>query len=272
MLVDTHAHVNLDHYKNDADEVINRALGNGVSMINVGVDFKTSKKAIGLAEKFSGVWAAVGFHPNDSREEFSQQALKELALNPRVVGIGETGLDYYRIKGNEEENKNNQKEIFKKQIELALELKKPLIIHCREAHSAGSGQARSAGSGQAHGDLLEILKSYFINLKSKQAGVLHSFSGNLEQAEKYREMGFKIAFNGIITFSRDYDEVILKTPLEDILIETDCPFLAPVPYRGQRNEPLHVIEVAKKIAEIKGALFDEIASQTTANACKVFNL
>ncbi len=103
-------------------------------------------------------------------------------------------------------------------------------------------------------------------------GVLHSFSGNLEQAEKYREMGFKIAFNGIITFSRDYDEVVLKTPLEDILIETDCPFLTPIPYRGKRNEPLYVVEVAKKIAEIKKLSLEKIAEQTTKNAKELFGI
>ena len=255
MLIDTHAHLNLKDYKNDADEVIKRALENGVWMINAGVSFETSKKAVELAEKFSGVYAAVGFHPNDSKEEFDYSVLKELAANPKVVAIGETGLDYHRIENNELRIKEKQKEIFKKQIELALELEKPLIIHCREAHN----------------DLLEILNSKFSILNS-QPGVLHSFSGGLEEAGKYREMGFKIAFNGIITFSRDYDEVILRTPLEDILIETDCPFLTPVPYRGKRNEPLYVIEVAKKIAEIKGLSLGKIAGQTTENAKELFGI
>ena len=255
MFVDTHAHLNLKDYKNDADEVIERALENGVWMINAGVGFETSKKAVELAEKFSGVYAAVGFHPNDSKEEFDYSVLKELAANPKVVAIGETGLDYHRIENNELRIKEKQKEIFKKQIELALELEKPLIIHCREAHN----------------DLLEILNSKFSILNS-QPGVLHSFSGGLEEAGKYREMGFKIAFNGIITFSRDYDEVILRTPLEDILIETDCPFLTPVPYRGKRNEPLYVIEVAKKIAEIKELSLEKIAGQTTENAKELFGI
>jgi len=265
MLIDTHAHLNLKDYKNDADEVIKRALENGVWMINAGVGFETSKKAVELAEKFPGVYAAVGFHPNDSKEEFDYSVLKELAANPKVVAIGETGLDYHRIENNEfspEANpplagriKEKQKEIFKKQIELALELKKPLIIHSREAHN----------------DLLEILNSKF-SILNFQPGVLHSFSGGLEEAGKYREMGFKIAFNGIITLSRDYDEVILRTPLEDILIETDCPFLTPVPYRGKRNEPLYVIEVAKKIAEIKGLSLGKIAGQTTENAKELFGI
>ncbi|MFA5099094.1 MAG: TatD family hydrolase [Candidatus Paceibacterota bacterium] len=256
MFIDTHAHLNLKDYKDDADGVIKRALENDVWMINAGVDFETSKKAIEIAEKFPGVYAAVGFHPNNSKEEFNYLTIKELALNPKVVAIGETGLDYYRIKGDEVENKNKQKEIFKKQIELAFELKKPLIIHCRDAHD----------------DLSKILKSYFLNLKPGLSGVLHSFSGNIEQAGKYRKMGFKIAFNGIITFSRDYDEVILKTPIEDILIETDCPFLTPVPHRGKRNEPLYVIEVAKKLAEIKTMSLEKIGEQTTKNAKELFGI
>ncbi len=255
MFIDTHAHLNLGDYKNDADKVIKGALENGVFMINVGVDFKTSKKAIELAEKYSSVYAAVGFHPNDSKEEFDYSTIKELAKNKRVVAIGETGLDYYRIKDDEIENKNKQKEIFKKQIELALELKKPLIIHCRGAHN----------------DLISILNTKY-SIQNTRSGVLHSFSGNLEQAEKYHEIGFKIAFNGIITFSRDYDEVILKTPLEDILIETDCPFLTPNPYRGKRNEPLYVVEVAKKIAEIKNLSLGEIEEQTTKNAQELFSI
>ncbi len=255
MLIDTHAHLNFRDYKNDVDEVIKRALGNGVWMINVGVDFETSKKAVELAEKFPGVYAAVGFHPNDSREEFNILALKELAASSKVVAIGETGLDYYRIKKGDLSIKEKQKNIFESQIKLSLELKKPLIIHCREAHN----------------DLFEIIsKSQITN--HKMVGVLHSFSGNLEQAEKYREMGFKIAFNGIITFSRDYDEVVLKTPLEDILIETDCPFLTPIPYRGKRNEPLYVVEVAKKIAEIKKLSLEKIAEQTTKNAKELFGI
>lgn len=259
MFIDTHAHLNLKEFKDDAEEVIKRTLENGVFMINVGTDFETSKKAVELAKKFSGVYAAVGFHPNDSKEEFSCLALKELSASLKVVAIGETGLDYYRIKNDEIENKNKQKEIFKKQIELAFELKKPLVIHCREAHD----------------DLFKIISNYYPLAGgpiTKNIGVLHSFSGNLEQAKKYREMGFKIAFNGIITFSRGYDEVVSKTPLEDILIETDCPFLAPIPYRGKRNEPLYVVEVAKKIAEIKELSLEKVEEQTTKNAKEFFSI
>lgn len=250
-IIDTHAHLNFKAYEKDRDEVIKRALKNGIWMINVGADFETSKKAVELAREYpQGIFAAVGFHPSSVKgEEFSYEKYKELALNEKVVAIGEIGLDYYRIKDNDLKIKEKQKEIFIKQIELALEMDKPLIIHCRDAHK----------------DVLEILNS-------KLKGVIHCFSGNYKQARQYRQMGFKIAFNGIITFSRDYDKVILDTPIEDILLETDCPYLAPVPFRGQRNEPLYVMEVAKKLAELKNLSFEEISERTATNAIEVFRL
>ena len=251
LLIDTHAHLNFKAYKEDGDEVIKRSLKNGVWLINVGAEWDTSKRAVEYVEKYpKGVFAAVGLHPFHVKDqEFSYKKYKELALKEKVVAIGEIGLDYYHIENDDQKIKLLQKQLFLEQLDLAEELKKPVIIHCREAHK----------------DVLEILKA-------NSKGVVHSFSGNYKQARQYRELGFKIAFNGIITFARDYDKVILDTPLEDILVETDCPYLTPVPYRGQRNEPLYVIEVAKKLAEIKRLSLEEVVNQTTANAKKVFNL
>lgn len=268
MLFDTHSHVNFGVFSKDADEVIKRALDSGVWLINVGADLETSKKAVELAEKYSkkysgGVYAAIGLHPNDFTKGFDYEVYKNLATNLKVVAIGETGLDYYRIKDEETRNKDGQKELFEKHISLAMELNKPLIIHCREA--------LSTSSGQAHDDIIQILNTKYKILNTR-AGILHSFSGNLEQAKQYIGLGFKIAFNGIITFSRDYDEVVREIPLENILIETDCPYLTPVPYRGQRNEPAYVIEVAKKLAEIKGLNLEEVAEKTTKNAKEVFGV
>ncbi len=307
MLIDTHAHINFKDYKDDGDEVIKRALENDVWLINVGAEFETSQRAVEYAEKYpQGVFAAVGLHPihlqvqkfkegdiefETKAEEFNYEKYKTLAHPPvggsKVVAIGEIGLDYYRFRGSTssmsdfpniddsvlrksdivklkrtsdvrklEDIKNLQKEIFSKQIELARELNKPIIIHCRNAHK----------------DLIEILKAKTHNLKPNLRGVVHSFSGNYEQARQYRELGLKIAFNGIITFSRDYDKIILGTPLEDILVETDCPYLAPIPYRGKRNEPIYVLEIAKKLAEIKKLPLEEIIKQTTINAQKVFDI
>jgi TatD DNase family protein len=150
--------------------------------------------------------------------------------------------------------KNLQKEIFLKHWELAREVKKPVIIHCREAHQ----------------DLLEVLKSEILH--SKLRGVVHCFSGNLKQAEKYLAMGFYLGFTGIITYTSSYDKIIKNLPLEKILIETDCPYLAPVPYRGKRNEPVYVKYTAQKIAEIRGLSLEEIAEQTFQNACQLFKI
>jgi len=253
--------------------VIKRALKNDVWLINVGAEIETSKRAVEYIQKYpQGVFAAVGLHPIHLQEQkikekdfeviikaekFDYEKYKVLAQNPKVVAIGEIGLDYYRIEqsANRQAQIEIQKEVFLKQLELAQELNKAVIIHCREAHN----------------DLLEII-SNFQFLISKPRGVIHSFSGNLKQARQYRQMGFKIAFNGIITFARDYDKVVLDTPLEDILLETDCPYLTPVPYRGKRNEPSYIIEIAKKIAEIKNISLEEVARQTTLNAKEVFGL
>ncbi len=255
-LIDTHAHINFKDYKADGDEVIKKSLENNVWLINVGSEFRTSKRAVEYSQKYAqGVFAAVGLHPINLAEEFDEKKYRELVKQPKVVAIGEIGLDYYRIDENDLKIKEKQKQIFKKQIELAMELDLPVIIHCRNAHE----------------DVLKIISSFQFPI-SKTRGVIHSFSGNYKQAREYRAMGFKIAFNGIITFARDYDKVILDTSLEDILLETDCPYLTPVPYRGQRNEPIYVIEVAKKLAEIKGLSLEQVAEQTTKNAREVFKI
>ncbi|MEK9183917.1 MAG: TatD family hydrolase, partial [Patescibacteria group bacterium] len=189
------------------------------------------------------------------RGDFDANYYRNLAKNHKVAAIGECGLDYFH-----KNNKEKQKEIFKKQIELALELDKPLIIHCR----------------QAHDDVLDILNSY---RGSMLRGNIHFFSGDWEQAQKYFNLGFLISFTGVITFpplrragTGDYDEIIKKAPLEKIMVETDAPFVTPVPYRGQRNEPFYVKEVAQKLAEVKGLSYEEVAKATTDNAVKLFNI
>ncbi|MBI4709207.1 MAG: TatD family hydrolase [Candidatus Portnoybacteria bacterium] len=274
MLIDTHAHINFIAYKEDGGEVIKRALENNTWIINVGSQWDTSRRAVEYAKKYEeGIFAAVGLHPIHLRsikikEEFDEQELlefetqeekfdyekyKTLASESGAIAIGETGLDYYRI--NEEDKENQiklQKENFLAHIKLAQEISKPLIVHCREAHN----------------EVLEILKSQVTS--DKLQGVIHSFSGRLSQAEQYLEMGFYLGFNGIITFARDYDKVIKEIPLERILVETDCPYLTPIPFRGKRNEPLYVKYVAEKIAEIKGVSFDEVSEVTTDNARGLF--
>jgi len=281
MLIDTHAHVNFIGYKEDGDEVIKRALANNVWLINIGSQSDTSRRAVEYAEKFrQGVFAAIALHPihlkgrkikeeldaqeslefETQEEKFDYEEYKKLATHPKVVAIGETGLDYYHLKSESPEEierlKNLQKQVFQKHLQLAQELGKPVAIHCREAHQ----------------DVLEILKAAVNSKQSTDRGVVHSFSGRWSQAEEYLAMGFYLAFNGIITFARDYDKVILNMPLERLLIETDCPYLAPVPFRGKRNEPLYVKYVAQKIAELRGISFDEVAEITTENAKRLFKI
>ena len=263
-MFDTHSHVNFPDFNKDREKVVKRSLENGVGMIVVGTSAENSKTAVGIAERYEqGVYATVGFHPG-SKEKFDYDYFLELAKKEKVVGIGECGLDYYRNQESQILNlksqnyKQKQKEIFKKQIELALEVNKPLIIHCRDAHD----------------DALDILKSYppAGGQASKLRGVLHFFSGTWEQAQRYFELGFLISFTGVITFVNNYNEAIKKSPLEKIMVETDAPFVAPVPYRGQRNEPFYVKEVAQKIADIKGISYQEVAKVTTENAIKLFNI
>ncbi len=275
MLIDTHAHVNFNVYKDDADEIIRRSLDGNIWMINVGSQYDTSKRAVEMAEKYKeGVYAAVALHPihlgsskfidkkeedpflkfKTQQEEFDKEKYGELAENPKVVAIGETGLDYYYVEN--EKLKEKQKEVFKQHLELAYELNKPLIFHCRKAYN----------------DLLEILRMVINDRRLTPRGVLHCFMGKKGLAKEFLDMGFYLGFNGLITYARDYDAVIKNMPLEKILIETDCPYLTPVPHRGERNEPLYVKYVAEKIAEIREISFEKVADQTTKNARELFGI
>ena len=250
MLVDTHAHLNFSSYKDDADEVIRRSLDEGMEIINVGSQRTTSQRAVEMAEKYpDGVYAAIGLHPiHAAEEEFNPDKYRELALSKKVVAIGEVGLDY---KSEYASFKEKQKEVFLKQLDLAGELNLPLMIHCRQAHE----------------DLIQPIKQ-LNNLTIR--GVIHCFTGTWTQAEEYLKMGFYLGFNGII-FKLDLDEVVKKTPLDRILLETDCPYLTPKPMEG-RNEPLYVKYVAQKIAELKEETFEKISEITTENAKELFRI
>ncbi|MBI5306685.1 TatD family hydrolase [Candidatus Wolfebacteria bacterium] len=289
MLIDTHAHLNLGDFKNDYKEAVQRALKKGVWLINVGTDFKNSKRAVEIADEYekglpaqAGVFAAIGVHSADSMEDFNKENFLELAKNKKVVAVGECGLDYYRIKNNELRIKNLQKELFLKHIELANEIKKPLIIHCRSenseraSHSAGRPWRASPSAGRdAHDDILKILKENQDYLIPERAGIMHFFGGDgaWENIDQYLNLGFYISFSGIITFPKySYFEDIARLPLNRILIETDAPFAAPQPYRGQRNEPVYIIETAKKMAEILRISFEEVCEITTENAKKIFQI
>lgn len=251
-IIDVHAHLQFPIFKNDVDAVVKRSLEQGIGMINAGVSKETSWAAVELAHNYpDGVWAAIGLHPTDADEYFDYDYYKKLAADSKVVAIGECGLDYYR----NSKIKDKQKEVFIRQIEFAGEVKKPLVIHCRSAFD----------------DLTDILNSQSRILNS-QPGIIHFFSGSQEDAQRLLNLGFSFTFGGVITFARDYDEVIKFLPLDRILLETDAPYVAPAPYRGRRNEPVYIIEIAQKIAEIKNLSYEKIAAITTANALRIFNI
>ena len=252
MFFDSHAHLNFKPFQKDYVRVIERCFENNVWLINVGSQYETSQRAVAIASEYEkGVWAAVGLHPVHIEDEiFNYQKYLELAKNPKVVAIGETGLDYYRITNPELRIK--QKELFLNHLKLAQELDKPLIVHCRNAYD----------------ELFQELRK----IKHQLKGTIHCFSGNYQQAKQYLELGFFLGFTGIITYSSEYDKLIKDLPLEKILIETDCPYLAPVPYRGKRNEPAYVKYTAQKIAEIRGFSLEKIAEQTVTNALNLFQI
>jgi len=252
MLIDTHAHLNFEAFKNDFEMVIHRAQSYGVAgIINVGSNLETSRRALEIAQKFPGVFAAVGLHPIHVKDEqFDESAFLKLAQNPKVVAIGETGLDFYHDRSTSE----LQKEIFQKHINIASQVGKPLVIHSREANDG----------------IVSLLIAQNLNLR----GIFHCFPGDLPMARLILDLGFHLSFTGLITFSKNYAnlQVVNEIPLEKIMVETDCPYLTPEPYRGQRNEPAYVAEVAKKIAEIKKISLGEVADQTTKNAINLFKL
>ncbi len=280
-LIDTHAHVNFKKFSEDAEGVILNSLNNETGMILVGTDYKTSKRALDLANKYEkGVYAAVGLHPShledvveesaDGREvireraeEFNYENYEKLASFEKVVAIGEIGLDYYHLKLNAdlEKAKKRQKEVFYNQLSLAGNLGLPAMIHCRVAHD----------------DLLKTLKEFRDENRDlvppgREWGVIHCFSGDENLAWQYFQLGLLISFTGIITFSQQWDDLIRKMPLDKFMVETDCPFLTPEPFRGQRNEPALVAYVADRIAEIRGLDFDRVAEVSTANAKRLFGI
>ena len=300
MLVDTHSHLNFKAYDKDREDVIQRTQKEGVVCIDIGTKYETSKNAIELAEKYDNIYAAIGMHPIHIKtdlmklkmdkeegafkplgEEYDVDRYRQLVVEDRkaecpdkgrtegpkepkrrrIVAIGEIGLDHYyrpKTKTKQEQFKEKQKQVFIQQLELAEELNLSVIIHCRSAFD----------------DLYEILKT------RKLKGVVHCFSGNWEEAQKYLDLGFYIGINGII-YKLDLKEVIEKTPLEKILLETDCPYLTPLPAVAlakagpegyARNEPIFVKYIAKTIAEIKKISFEQVAEITTANAMRLFRL
>ncbi|OLS34157.1 TatD family hydrolase [Bacillus sp. MRMR6] len=254
MLFDTHAHLNAEQYNEDLQEVIERAQEEGVSnIVVVGFDRPTIEKAMELAENYEFIYACVGWHPVDAIDmtEADLIWIEELAAHPKVVAIGEMGLDYHWDKS----PKEIQKSVFRKQIQLAKKVKLPIVIHNREATA----------------DIVEILRE---EGAEEVGGIMHCFSGSAEIAKECVNMNFYISLGGPVTFknAKKPKEVAAAIPLDKLLIETDCPYLTPHPHRGKRNEPSYVKLVAEQIAEIKGISLEEVAIETTRNAKKIFDI
>jgi TatD DNase family protein len=253
MLVDSHAHLQWTSFDKDRERVINRAMEADVKyIVNIGYDLDGSKKAIELAEKYEGLYATIGMHPHNA-SEFNEKVLdglRRLSENPKVVAIGEIGLDYYRNLS----PKAAQQKAFEAQLILAQELELPVVIHDRDAHA----------------DVLKTLSKF----KGKLTGVMHCFSGSLEMAEQCVKMDYYISFAGPITFpnANKLHETAKTIDLDKILIETDCPWLAPQEMRGKRNEPAFLPFTAEKIANIRGISLDALAEATTKNTKQIFQL
>ncbi|MCG7900092.1 MAG: TatD family hydrolase [Candidatus Thiodiazotropha weberae] len=256
MLVDSHCHLDrvaLDHYANDFGQFVSSTLDGGIShMLCVSIDLESWPSMVSLVESYPQISVSVGVHPNDrERHDPSPAELVELAQHPKVVAIGETGLDYFHGKGDLDWQRNR----FRQHIEAAKQAKLPLIIHTRDAREDTLSIMQSQGADQA-------------------GGVMHCFTENWSMAERAIEMGFFISFSGIITFKNaaDLREVVKRVPMQQLLIETDSPYLAPVPYRGKPNQPIYVHQVAECVAEIKGLGVEEVAVQTTENYYRCFPL
>jgi len=252
-IFDSHCHLQFPQYDVDRDEMIKRNLEKGVFMITAGASLETSKQAIELANRYDGIWATVGLHPDEINFEFQITDYEVLLKEKKVVAVGEVGLDYFRTP--EKEKRTRQKEVFEQFANLAKENNLPLVLHVRNDKLGAS----------AHDDMAELLSS-------DMRGVTHSFTGTLDEAKKYLNLGFYLGFNGIITFANQYDEIVKYSPIEQILLETDAPWLTPAPNRGKRNEPSGVFEVAKKIAELKQVAIQEVIEKTTKNCQNLFNI
>ncbi|MDW7671631.1 MAG: TatD family hydrolase [Bacillota bacterium] len=254
MFFDSHAHLGDHQYHDDQADTIQRAADAGVSLIlNPGADMESSAKAIRLAQRYEGIYAGVGMHPHDVKDmkPGDLDQLEAWTKEPKVMAIGEIGLDYhYHFSP-----KEDQQRWFREQLQLANRLNLPVIIHDREAH----------------GEVFEMIEAAGV---AGSGCVMHCYSGSVEMAREYVKRGIYLSLAGPVTFhnARKTREVAAEIPLEWLLIETDCPYLAPVPHRGRRNEPAYVVKVAEAIAAVKNVTLEEVARQTMANAKKLFRI
>jgi TatD DNase family protein len=255
-LIDSHAHLDFPQFDSDREQVIVRARGSGITaIINVGADLQSSKNSIELAERYPFIFAAVGIHPHDAKtlDEPALQELQNMARHPRVVAIGEIGLDYYR----DLSPRDKQQEAFERQLDLAHTFDLPFIIHDRDAHD----------------DIMSVLEERTTESRPLR-GVLHCFSGGVSMAQRALDIGLHISVGGPVTFrnARQLPEVVRQVPLSRLLLETDCPYLTPAPHRGKRNEPAYVLLVAQAVAALKEISLAEVQRVTTQNVRELFGL
>lgn len=269
--IDVHSHAHDKAYDEDRPLVIARLEKSKGVTITVGTDYEESLKAVSLAEENPLVFASVGMHPVDNRsEEFVPERYKDLAVRPKVVAIGECGLDYFRLQADKEAGyivdidaeKERQKKLFQAQIGLATEVGKPLMLHGRP----------SKGSMDAYDDMIDMLKPAKHASGGALTGNFHFFVGDIRILEKVQNLGFTVSYSGVITFAKEYEDVVRQTPLEMMHAETDSPYVAPQRERGKRNEPVYVQEIIAKIAEIKGKSVEEVTSALNENARRMFRL
>jgi TatD DNase family protein len=281
-IIDVHAHVQFEQYDKDREDVVMRSLDAGIGMINAGADLKTSQNAVNLAHKYEdGVWATVGIHPTEIRiytdknadkhgyisdnlrENPFESAMREieiLAHDEKVVGIGECGLDYHsQINADmtpiDADTKTKQEELFVRHIEISNRTKKPLVIHCREAFD----------------DIIELLETNR-SILLPEPGILHFFTGTIEEAQKLLNLNFSFTFGGLITFNRSFDDIIKTIPLEKIMIETDAPYVSPKSHRGQRNEPYFITETLAMLSAIRMENEDDVRVAVLENTHRLFFL
>jgi len=253
MFIDVHAHYDDKQYNSDREEIIAKVKESGIDIIiNSGANVKSSQRSSELAKKYDFIYATVGVHPHDAERtpEDTIDILSGLLKNPKVAAIGEIGLDYYRNFS----NKESQKYWFKKQMDFAAEVKYPVVIHDRDAH----------------GDCLDMVKLY----KDKVRGIFHCYAGSTEMAKELIKLGYMFSFGGVATFAnaKSCHESVRNIPIEYIMLETDCPYLAPYPHRGERNDSGYLHLTAKKIAELKNISVEEVAQKTSENARRCFRL
>ena len=260
MLIDSHAHIDLDTFDRDREQVFARARQGGVrAIINVGLDLESSRASLDLAKQYDDVFSTVGFHPHDASKmrDDDLKALAELAQDDRVVAVGEIGLDLYRNLS----SRRSQEEAFKKQLDLAVELGLPVVVHCRQAHK----------------EVYKILSRWVRSTLSAGRlwrGVIHCFSGDVELAQKYIDIGFCISLAGSVTYpsAGELVQVAREIPLDRLLLETDAPFLAPQAYRGKRNEPAYVALIAEKVAQVREVPREVVAAAAAKNTISLFKL